>query len=555
MSDRNAAPQPRGAAQPAAGGTLTASRRDSDHPVWIDLGCGDGKQRGFVGIDRFALPGVDIVCDLERGIPLAADSVDYLLASHSLEHLRDLPAAAAEIYRVCKDRAHVTIIAPYDATRLNAANPYHAQGWNEHTARFFTKDENALLDSAQFSFPGIVAWGLSATDHGERDVDLRCLATEFHYFPAYRGLDEDTKRTLRQSLADVCDQMALHLLVVKSPITQDELATRARRHQYPLPAAFEARRRAEADIGPPNLFADLAGLPARVTALAQKRDEEIGLLGAEIRRFVQRIDHIDRALVAETEETRRALADVVSAGRTLSERMTAINSALMRRVQTAADELHGRVTGQLADVTRSLADVTAAQSAQARSGERMLRHLVAERRARADRAFRPVRFLRRYRQRSHDLRNSLGGEMLRLTQGPEAPPAGAFKLQLGTFLEANVARSYRLRLAAPVLHGIEIGVAAMFAPFEPSAIAAFELHDGSGNLLRRGAVMLDQACGAAPLGLDFEPLADACGQPLVLTFMPDANVEHIGVQLLEWHRVSRVLRRVPELRLAYRARH
>jgi hypothetical protein len=67
--------------------------------------------------------------------------------------------------------------------------------------------------------------------------------------------------------------------------------------------------------------------------------------------------------------------------------------------------------------------------------------------------------------------------------------------------------------------------------------------------------MLDQACGAAPLGLDFEPLADACGQPLVLTFMPDANVEHIGVQLLEWHRVSRVLRRVPELRLAYRARH
>src|SRR5262245_31240014 len=103
----------------------------ADHSMSIDLGCGTSKHPDFIGIDRFPLPGVDIVCDLNCGIPLRSDIVDYVLASHSLEHLQDLPAAIAEIYRVCKDRAVVTIVAPYDATRLNQANLYHVSVWNE----------------------------------------------------------------------------------------------------------------------------------------------------------------------------------------------------------------------------------------------------------------------------------------------------------------------------------------------------------------------------------------------------------------------------------------
>src|SRR4051812_7625885 len=189
--------------------------------LWIDLGCGDSKQPGYIGIDRFVLPGVDIVCDLDLGIPLKSDSVEYLLASHSLEHLRDLPAAIEEIFRVCKDRALITIIAPYEATQLNRANPYHFQAWNEHTPRFFTADGVAPLDAEEFDFPSITAWGLGASDHSQSQVDLRCLHMQFHYFPPYRSLDERTKRTLRHSMTDVCDQMALHLLVVKSSITQE----------------------------------------------------------------------------------------------------------------------------------------------------------------------------------------------------------------------------------------------------------------------------------------------------------------------------------------------
>jgi len=519
-----------------------------DQPLWIDLGCGDSKRSGFVGIDRTALPGVDIVCDLDLGIPLPSNSAEYLLASHSLEHLRDLPAAIAEIFRVCKDRALITIVAPYDATRLNHANPYHFQTWNEHTARFFTTGNAPTIDPADYRFPSAEHWGLQASDFTRSDVELRCLRIEFSYLPPYRNLDDETKRTLRQSLSDVCDQMALQLLVVKSPISQDELTRRAATIQYPMPAAFEARRCAEADVGAQNLFSELARTPARITALSTKSNEEIGRLGDEIRRFIQRVDHLDRALVAETQETRRALSELVTAGRTLSERMTAINSAMARRMQATADELRARLAEQLTPVVES-------QSAQQKFGEQILHHLVAERRARADRAFWPIRFLRRYWQRGVDLRATAEGDLPRLWQGPEAPQAGAFRLQPGTFLQAAVLRVYRISAAGSPLRGIEIGVSAMFPPREPSAIADFELLDSRDTLLRTGTVTLDQSCASAPASIGIEPLLCDHGQSLVLKLVPRESVERIGVQLFEWHRITRVLRRVPELRLAYRGQY
>jgi hypothetical protein len=339
--------------------------------------------------------------------------------------------------------------------------------------------------------------------------------------------------------------MALQLLVVKSPISQDELTHRAATIQYPMPAAFEERRRAEADVSAQNLFSELARTPARIAVLSAKSNDEISRLGEEFRRFIQRVDHLDRALVGETQESRRALSELVTAGRTLSERMTAINSAMTRRMQASADALRAEFTGRLVPVTEL-------QSAQTKFGDQILHHLVAERRARTDRAFWPIRFLRRYRQRGVDLRATAGGELPRLWQGPEAPQGGAFRLQPGTFFQAGVPRVYRIAATGSPLRGIEIGVSAMFAPREPSAIADFELRDSRDTLLRAGTVTLDPSCGLVPASIGFEALPCDPGQSLVLRLVPCENVERIGVQPFEWHRITRVLRRVPELRLAYR---
>ena len=37
--------------------------------IIVDIGCAVHKRAGTVGIDCRALPGVDVVCDFERGLP------------------------------------------------------------------------------------------------------------------------------------------------------------------------------------------------------------------------------------------------------------------------------------------------------------------------------------------------------------------------------------------------------------------------------------------------------------------------------------------------------
>jgi predicted SAM-dependent methyltransferase len=55
--------------------------------ISLDIGCGENKQPGCVGIDVRSLDGVDIVHDLQKfPWPLPTESVSFALASHLIEH-------------------------------------------------------------------------------------------------------------------------------------------------------------------------------------------------------------------------------------------------------------------------------------------------------------------------------------------------------------------------------------------------------------------------------------------------------------------------------------
>ncbi len=70
----------------------------------LNLGSGKFPVDGWINLDVKRRPGVDIVADLSRGLPLAADSIDAVAAIHVLQALPHplLPGAAAEIRRVLK---------------------------------------------------------------------------------------------------------------------------------------------------------------------------------------------------------------------------------------------------------------------------------------------------------------------------------------------------------------------------------------------------------------------------------------------------------------------
>jgi SAM-dependent methyltransferase len=211
--------------------------------VRVELGCGETKTPGFVGIDRFALPGVDIVADLDEPLPLPDDSADLVYASHSLEHIADLPFTISELWRICKHGAQVCIVGPYFMQALNLSNPYHKQVFTEHTPRFWTSSPLTLVDPAEYAnHPNSPQWGLLHSDNTTSEVDLRCVRIEFCYFSDYQHLSPEEQRRARLSSLDVCDQIVYHLIAIKSPVTEEEFRAMAKRMEYFEPAYVQIRR-------------------------------------------------------------------------------------------------------------------------------------------------------------------------------------------------------------------------------------------------------------------------------------------------------------------------
>ncbi len=100
-------------------------------PIKLDLGCGQNKIDGHVGMDIREYK-QEILWDINHGIPLPNSSVKELFTSHFFEHLSkaELPNAFSEIIRICLPGAPVKIIVPH-ADTIEADFLCHYTFWNE----------------------------------------------------------------------------------------------------------------------------------------------------------------------------------------------------------------------------------------------------------------------------------------------------------------------------------------------------------------------------------------------------------------------------------------
>jgi len=110
--------------------------------VKIDLGCGENKQPGFLGIDIRKLPGVDIVHDLEKfPYPLPDECASVVVASHLVEHLNPHGGVFInfmnEIWRLLKSDGEFMISTPYAGSPGYWQDPTHCNPCSEITWEYF----------------------------------------------------------------------------------------------------------------------------------------------------------------------------------------------------------------------------------------------------------------------------------------------------------------------------------------------------------------------------------------------------------------------------------
>lgn len=118
----------------------------------LDVGCGRHKDLGWVGMDIQALPGVDVVHDLNvRPWPLESESVDEAKAWHIVEHIppvcvtekgtrRPFIEFMDELWRVMRLGGRVDIETPYGSSDGFVHDPTHCNQVDEVTFEHFDPD-------------------------------------------------------------------------------------------------------------------------------------------------------------------------------------------------------------------------------------------------------------------------------------------------------------------------------------------------------------------------------------------------------------------------------
>jgi SAM-dependent methyltransferase len=116
----------------------------------VDLGCGSRKFAGSIGVDIVAVPGVDIVADMSRGLPFRDSSLDGVYAYHVLEHFDNFLEIMGEIWRVCRDGARVRVKVPHASSPFMIwKDPTHRRGLSIATFAYF---DDTYFDGAAFSY-------------------------------------------------------------------------------------------------------------------------------------------------------------------------------------------------------------------------------------------------------------------------------------------------------------------------------------------------------------------------------------------------------------------
>lgn len=189
----------------------------------IDLGCGRRPHRDCQGIDRVPYDGVALQHDFDKPLPLENDSVEFVMAADSLQYARNLRNIMKELYRVCRHKAVVCIVAPYAHATPNMVNPEFRHLFNEHSPRYWTRHRMFPANMDEFYLSPPDSWSLLQGERVPDEPDFRLVRLEMFYYPPYqRCYDPEELAILRQSQLNVAHKIMFHLVAVKAPMSDEE---------------------------------------------------------------------------------------------------------------------------------------------------------------------------------------------------------------------------------------------------------------------------------------------------------------------------------------------
>lgn len=112
-------------------------------PYRLNVGCGRNIQEGWINLDSVALPGIDLIFDLENlretPIDLPDDSVERFLLSHVIEHVRDSLGLMQELWRLAMPGAIAVVRVPHGGSDDAWEDPTHVRSYFVNSFGYFSQ--------------------------------------------------------------------------------------------------------------------------------------------------------------------------------------------------------------------------------------------------------------------------------------------------------------------------------------------------------------------------------------------------------------------------------
>jgi len=129
--------------EPKVSKHVTTLLKKFNKGIKLDVGCGESKQEGFVGMDIRKCKGVDIIHSAEKfPYPLPKNCCSSILCSHLIEHIKPwlMIDLFNEFWRIMQEGGQLLIGMPYGWSFGFIQDPTHCNACNEATWSYYDPD-------------------------------------------------------------------------------------------------------------------------------------------------------------------------------------------------------------------------------------------------------------------------------------------------------------------------------------------------------------------------------------------------------------------------------
>lgn len=104
----------------------------------LDVGCGQNKVEGAIGLDSNPRSHADVIHDLGNfPYPFSDNEFDEVVCRHVIEHVPDVLGFIAELHRITKSGGVLKIVTPHYSNPDWATDPTHRNHFNSYSFNCF----------------------------------------------------------------------------------------------------------------------------------------------------------------------------------------------------------------------------------------------------------------------------------------------------------------------------------------------------------------------------------------------------------------------------------